>query len=319
MSGLAPPRYAFDPTHGYSEEKLLEVAAPEPTADFEAFWRARYERTLKIAPKVKLRDTGGDLGAWRVFEVSYSSTDRVRVKGWLLLPREAAPRRGFVIGHGYSGRTAPDAHLPFPDAALLFPCTRGLGRTHHGTISSDPMWHVLHDIQDRNRYVLGGCVEDVWAGVSALLRLCPEVAGHVGYLGISFSGGIGALALPWEARVQRAHFNVPTFGHQPLRLELGSVGSAASVQRFARRHPRVRETLAYFDAAVAARFLRIPVHCACAGFDPSVAPAGQYAIYNALAGPKSLFRLAAGHHPYSTQEAEERELLQEIDNYFRDL
>jgi len=317
-----PPRvggYAFDPTHGYSIEQLLTVEAPLPPADFEDFWRARYERTLRIAPKLKLRDTGQDVASWRVFEISYSSTDRVRVKGWLLLPLGAAPRRGFVIGHGYSGREAPDTHLPFPDAALLFPCARGLGRTHHGTISNNPMWHVLHDIHDRNRYVLGGCVEDLWQGVSALLRMCPEVTGHVGYLGISFSGGVGALALPWDDRVQRAHLNVPTFGNQPLRLELGSIGSAASVQRFARRHPRVRETLAYFDAATAARYLRQPVHCACAPFDPAVAPAGQFSIYNAIPGPKSLFTLTAGHHAYSDQGKEEQELLREIDNYFRDL
>jgi cephalosporin-C deacetylase len=300
-------------------DRMLAIEAPEPPADFEAFWRARRARAMRIAPKPKLRDTGADRGAWRVFEISYSSTDRVRVKGWLLLPVDGVVRRGFVIGHGYSGRTEPDFHFPFTDAALLFPCARGLGLTRHGTISSNPMWHVLHDIHDRHRYVLGGCVEDMWQGVSALLRLCPEVAGHVGYMGISFSGGIGALALPWEERVQRAHFNVPTFGHQPMRLKLPSTGSATSVQLFARKHPQVRETLSYYDAASAARFLRQPVHCACALEDSAVAPAGQFAIFNALAGPKALFPLTAGHADYPGQANEERELLREIDKFFRDL
>lgn len=311
--------YGFDPTHGYSREQLLAVAAPEPPADFEAFWRARHARALKVTPRVKLRDTGADLAAWRSFEISYSSTDRVRVKGWLLLPRDGAPRRGFVIGHGYSGRTAPDLHLPFPDAALLFFCARGLGPTRHGTISNDPQWHVLHDIHDRTRYVLGGCADDLWAGVSALLRVCPELRGHVGYLGISFGGGLGALALPWDERVARVHLNVPTFGHQPLRLKLRSTGSAASVQAFVAKHPGAVETLRYFDAATAARFLRQPTLAACAGFDPAVAPAGQYAIFNALAGPKELFSLKAGHHAYREQPEEERELLRKIDEFFRDL
>ena len=300
-------------------DRLLGIAPPEPPADFVDFWRARRERALRVAPKPKLRDTAADRGAWRVFDFSYSSTDRVRVKGWLLLPRSGAARRGFLIGHGYSGRSEPDFHLPFHDAALLFFCARGLGLTRHGTISSDPAWHVLHDIQDRDRYVLGGCVEDVWCGVSALLRMCPEVAGHVGYLGISFSGGIGAMALPWEDRVQRAHLNVPTFGNQPLRLKIPSAGSARSVQSFARRHPKAVETLAYYDAAVAARFLRMPVHCACAQADSAVAPEGQFSIFNALPGPKTLFPLTAGHAEHPAQKAEERELLREIDNFFRDL
>lgn len=311
--------YRFDPTHGYSVNELLKLEPPEPPADFETFWRRRYARAMKVAPKPKLRDTGADWKRWRVFDLSYSSTDRVRVKGWILLPVSGVVRRGFVIGHGYSGRTEPDVHLPFEDAALVFPCFRGLGLTRHSTISSDPQWHVLHDIQDRDRYVLGGCVEDLWCGVSALLRMCPEVAGHVGCLGVSFGGGIGALALPWDERIQRAHFNVPTFGHQPLRLKLGSTGSAASVQRFARKHPHVLETLRYFDAATAARFVRQPAHCACAKFDPSVAPAGQFAVFNGLAGRKSLFPLTAGHHAYENQAEEERELLREIDSFFRDL
>lgn len=311
--------YPFDPAHGYTIEDLLRVEAPEPPPGFEDFWRARYERTLKILPKPKLRDTGANRGCWRVFDLSHSSTNRVRVKGWILLPVTGVIRRGFVVGHGYSGRTEPDIHLPFPDAALVFPCFRGLGLTRHSTISSDSQWHVLHDIQDPVRYVLGGCVEDLWAGVSALLRICPEVEHHVGYLGTSFGGGIGAMALPWDERIRRAHFNVPTFGHQPLRLELASTGSAASVQQFAKKHPRVLETLRYYDAAVAARFVRQPVHCACAKFDPSVAPAGQFAVYNALGGEKRLFTLTAGHHAHPGQVEEERKLLQEIDNFFRDL
>lgn len=311
--------YGFDPTHGYSPEQLRVVTAPEPPPDFEAFWRARYVRAAKVLPRVKLRDTAANLAAWRVFDFSYSSTDRVRVKGWLLLPAAGAPRRGFLVGHGYTGRAGPDHHLPFTDAALLFFEARGIGRTRHGTISSDPQWHVLHDIHDRQRYVIGGCVDDVWAGVSALLRVCPELAGHVGYLGISFSGGLGALAAPWDERIARVHLNVPTFGHQPLRLELPSTGSAASVQRFARQHPGIAETLRYYDAATAARFLRQPTLCACATFDPSVAPAGQFAIHNALAGPKELFPLTAGHHAFPGQAEEERILLRKIDEFFRDL
>jgi hypothetical protein len=47
-----------------------------------------------------------------------------------------------------------------------------------------------------------------------------------------------------------------------------------------------------------------------------VAPEGQFSIYNGVPGAKSLFPLAAGH---PTPAEEERELLQEIDTFFRDL
>jgi cephalosporin-C deacetylase len=175
---------------------------------------------------------------------------------------------------------------------------------------------VLHDIHLRGRYILGGCVEDLWTGVSALLQIHGELQGRIGYLGISFGGGIGALALPWEPRIARGHLNVPTFGHHPLRLRLPTTGSAASVQAFARRHGHVVETLAYYDAAVAARHIRQPMHVAAALFDPAVAPPGQFAIYNALPGPKELFVLKAGHFDYPEAAAENRKLLSALRGFF---
>ncbi|WP_295438709.1 acetylxylan esterase [uncultured Thiodictyon sp.] len=129
---------------------------------------------------------------------------------------------------------------------------------------------MLHNIDQRSRYILGGCVEDVWTGVSALLGLVPELTGHLGYLGISLGGGIGAMALAWDERIAWGHLNVPSFGDQPRRLVLPSTGSAAAVQRYARTAGQVLETLAYYDSAVAARHIRQPMHVAAARFDPAL-------------------------------------------------
>ena len=228
-------------------------------------------------------------------------------------------KRGFIVLHGYGGRTEPDFHLPFKDAALFFPVCRGLPISFSQGISPDAIWHVLHDLDKKQEYIHGKCVEDVWMGVSALLRLRPEVAGRIGYLGISFGGGIGAMALTFENRIQRAHLNIPSFGNHPLRLTMKTTGSGASVQRMYRKKKDILETLLYYDAAVAAQLIKIPVHCACALFDPMVAPPGQFAIYNALAGPKELFVLQAGHFEYQDQQKEEEALLTEIDQFFNSL
>jgi len=74
--------------------------------------------------------------------------------------------------------------------------------------------------------------------------------------------------------------------------------------------------LAYYDAAVAARYIRQPMHLAPARFDPAVAPPGQFAIYNALPGPKELFVLTAGHFEHATSATEDRELLSELRGFF---
>ncbi len=311
--------YRFDPTHGYGLDELLKVEAPEEPPDYAKFWRTRYAKARALPAHSTLTDTGTVRNGWRVFDWEYTSTDEVTIRGWALLPERGIARRGFIIGHGYGGRDGPDFDLPLEDSALFFPCARGIGRSAMPSISSEPYWHVLHDIQDRDRYVLGGCVEDVWLAITAMLEHLPELAGHVGYLGISFGGGIGVMAAAWEERLQRLHVNVPSFGHQPLRRQLATVGSGAAVQIYLRRKPESLEVLRYFDAALAARHTHIPVHCACALFDPAVAPAGQFAIYNALAGPKQLFVLSAGHHDHPGMLAEEAAMKQEIHAFFKEL
>jgi len=61
------------------------------------------------------------------------------------------------------------------------------------------------------------------------------------------------------------------------------------------------------------------MHCACAKFDPYVAPPGQFAIYNAIPGEKQLYILDAGHYAYTKQAQQQRELLAELDEFFAPL
>lgn len=313
-------QYNFDPTYGYSLNQLLAVKTPKEPKDFDGFWQKRYQNALTVDPLPQTKIINKSKLDWSVFDIRYTSTDNFPIRGWLLLPASGVIKRGFIVGHGYGGRDAPDYHLPFKDAALLFPCFRGLSLSAQAPISSEPYWHVLHDINQKDRYILGGCVEDVWLAVSAMLSLFPHLAGHLGYLGISFGGGIGALALAWEQRISKGHLNVPTFGHHPLRLRLATNGSGHSVQQFYRTHKKLTlNVLRYYDATLAAKRITMPMHCACAKFDPCVAPPGQFAIYNALPGEKQLFILEAGHHNYPEQARQEFELINELDVFFASL
>ncbi len=298
---MTAPPFAFDPTYGYDLDALLQVGAPPPPEDFASFWQARYARALAVSPRPRITDTGETLEEhWRVFDLQYTSTEGVTIGGWLLRPVGGTVTRGFVMGHGYGGRDAPEVPLPDPYAAYLLPCLRGIGRSRLPGIPERDIEHVLHGIESRDSYIHGGCVEDIWLAVSALLDLFPQVSGHVGYLGGSFCGGLGALAIPWDERIKRGFLEVPSFGNQPLRLKLPTNGSGKAVSAYVSQYPRTAsEVLPYYDAATAACFIRVPMLCACAKFDPAVAPPGQFAVYNAIRSEKKLFALQYGHfeHP----------------------
>lgn len=311
--------FPFDPSYGYSLERLLEVPAPPPPDDFAEFWKARYERAVAGPTNPQMTPAGWSHPDYAVLDLCYRSTDDVTIRGWALTPRHGPVRRGFVVGHGYGGRDGPDLDLPFHDAALLFPCFRGLSRSRHAHLPGIADQHVVHGLDNPHHYIIGGCVEDLWLAVSALQELFPGVEDRVGYLGISFGGGVGALALPWDTRIRRAHLNVPTFGNQPLRLALPTVGSGEAVRRYQSLHGHALETLAYYDAASAAQTTHVPVHVAAALFDPVVAPPGQFAIFNALAGVKELFVLDAGHFDYPAKQEQDRALKENLANFFEPL
>lgn len=308
--------FPFDPAYGYDLEALLQVSAPEGPADFDEFWQGMYRAARETTRNPILRPAGSVAG-FDVFDVEFTSLGGMRIGGWLTRPKQGPVERGVIVGHGYGGREQPDSWLPMPRAAAIFPCARGQSRSRQPDIPEPAAGHVLHGIASRETYVHGGCAADfLWCAASALTQLFPETEQRLDYIGGSFGGGIGALALPWDERIAAAHLSVPSFGNHPLRLTLPCTGSGESVRQYHRTHPEVTEVLRYFDAATAATRIRIPVHVAAALFDPAVPPPGQFAVYSALPGPKELFVLSAGHFTYPSAVAEERRLRRELTRFF---
>ncbi|MGW1229873.1 acetylxylan esterase [Streptomyces sp. NPDC001478] len=302
--------FPFDPAYGHTLDDLRAVPAPPAPDDFADFWRARYEAALAVATEPELGPVEEERDGVRIHSVTYTSVGGVRLGGWVALPLESGPvRHGFVIGHGYGGRQepGPEVPLPLPGSAAILPCVRGM--VTRGTVEGIPevsSAHVLHGIASRDTYVIGDCVADLWCAASALQELVPELAGpgRLGYLGESFGGGLGALALPWDPRFAAAQLTVPTFGNHPLRLTLPCAGSGEAVRGYHADHPEVVEVLRYFDAATAAGFVELPTLVAAALFDPYVPPPGQFAVHNALAGPTELLVLTAGHFEHEGLAAE---------------
>jgi cephalosporin-C deacetylase len=311
--------FEFDPTYGFDLAALRALRPPPAPPGFDAFWRARHHRALGVDPQPRLSASASSHPDWHVQDIVYTSTDAFRIGGWLLLPREGKVTRGLVVGHGYGGRDAPDFDIPVKDTAVLFPCFRGLSRSRRPPISSDPAWHVLHDIDDRDRYILGGCVEDVWLAVSVLRGLFPDLGGRIGYSGTSFGGGIGGLAIAFDERIDRGLLVVPTFSNMPLWVTLPTTGSGHSVQIYRKTHPDVLDTLSLFDAATAATRIEVPMLLAVARFDPAVAPPCQFSLANARppSNHHEIVVLDAGHFDYAAIGEQYALLSEKVREFFR--
>lgn len=298
--------YPFDPAHGYTLEDMLQILPPEEPKEFQDFWKSYYQKSLNVSTQPKLKKIE-ETSKYCIYSLEYTSAAGNTIKGWATTPLDGVIENGVVQSHGYSGQCYPEFDVPIKNAVTFYPGLRGLTPSFEDPIPSDAWGHVLYGIESKDSYIIGSCVADTWCCASALLECFPQIKDNLYYLGGSFGGGIGALALPWDKRFKKAELRVPTFGHHPTRLQLQCTGSGESVRNRFQEDPSIAETLAYFDAAIAAQYIEIPVIFGCALFDPSVPPAGQFSVYNAKPEPKELFILRGGHHEYEGQEAENQE------------
>lgn len=280
MNGvIADP--AGDGAYGFELPALRAVPPVAPPAGFAERWRAWAAEAMRVDPDPRMSPLGRVAGR-ALFLVEHTVADGLRLRGWFATTVDGVPPRvGIVHGHGYGGREAPDVDRVPDDAAVFFPVARGQGVLNAGLGAPTPAeGHVLHGIHSIHEYVLGRCAVDLWHAGSALRALAGSVPLY--YVGESFGGGIGALALPWDDRFVGATLIVPSFGQYDLRLRLPCEGSGERVRAHVATHPEAREVLRFFDASTAATHLRIPVRVECALRDRHVPPPGQFAVANAI-------------------------------------
>jgi len=244
--------FPFDPTYGASEEDLRSIEAPEPPADYELFWQPRYDAAMGVSPAPEIEEEALE-GDFRRFQISYQSVGGIRIRGWMLVPRHGPVVRGFVVAHGYGGRTAPDTHLPFRDAVLVFPCLRGLALSRLPMVPSDPLRTC--SLRDRARgdlhswWLCGGCMV-------RSLRVVGAVSGGSGP--DRFSGhklwrwnwgdGLGLGSASGTRPLECAELREPSGS-----IALSDSGEWRVGAHLCRPEGDPMPTLAYYDAATAAR------------------------------------------------------------------
>jgi cephalosporin-C deacetylase len=270
--------FDFDPTCGYSKNDLCAMQPPDnEPKDFRKFWEGAYEQNLALESDINMREIWSPEPDVKCYEVRYESLDGVKVGAWLSRPAES--KGGIVIGHGYG--SCPEPAL-VKDFTVIMPCSRGFSLSNNRRIPWKSKKHVIHGIESKETYVIKGAVADIWRAASVLLELFPDTNQNLNYSGGSYGGGLGALSVPWEKRFKSCFLNVPTFGHHPSRLLYKCVGSGEAVREYYNEHPEVVDVLAYFDAATAAKYIKIKSLVTPALFDPAVLPPGQFAVNNAI-------------------------------------
>jgi cephalosporin-C deacetylase len=295
----------FDPTYGYELDDLLAVAGPPQPHGFEGFWQDSYKAAMNHELDYEITPTSLEDDRFDLRKIMYTGIDGMQVGAWLAIPKGDIIR-GRICGHGYGGREALECKDLPEGFAVIAPVARGFHISANENLPlNEGHKHVLVGIDHIETYIHRKVVQDMWIAHSILLAELPQLEGQVDYEGGSFGGGMGAICVAWDKRIQSAHLHVPSHGNYPLRLTLPCVGSQNAVTTYYHSHPGVLRTLSYHDAAIHARYISVPTSFSCALFDPAVPPPGQFSVHNEVkASLRKLYVITAGHHAHPDEAQE---------------
>lgn len=304
--------FPFDPTCGYTRERLLAVKGTAPTDEFIAFWRKTYDLTmnaeLDYQPEGEVWSPDENV---KIYRVRFRNWDDVEIVTWIARPAHSTG--GLLIGQGYGNMATPPTGTD-PGLTIVLPNIRGLGFSQHKDIPWEPGKHAGYGIESKETYVIRGCVSDLWMAARVMIDMFPDTADALYYQGGSLGGGMGALAVAFDPRIKAAYLNVPTLGGK-IQFEFpASEGDPAYTRQYhALNVPGGMELFSYFDASAAAHLIKVPTLVTPALFDPSVPPPAQFAVANSIPEEYRIMRIRdVGHFAATDRDKELEKELEKI-------
>ncbi|TVL89608.1 alpha/beta fold hydrolase [Streptomyces sp. SAJ15] len=277
---------------------------PEP-AGFDAFW----DRTLTEARKYELdavfSESDAGLARLRTYDAEFSGFGGHRIRGWLLVPREAAAPLPCVVQFiGYNGgRSLPYSWLLWPSAgyAVFVMDSRGQGWSPHGPgATPDPVGGtgpevpgmLTRGVLSPDDYYYRRLYTDAVRAVEAA-RAHPAVdAARIVVSGASQGGGLALAAAGLVPDLAGALVDVPFMTHIRRAVEITDMDPYGELARYLAGQRDLAEhvfaTLDHFDGLNFAARASAPALFSTALRDEVTPTSGGFAAYNHYGGEKEL-------------------------------
>jgi cephalosporin-C deacetylase len=255
--------------------------------DFDEFWQdvlrqaAAIPLDIEVVPD-RLR-TSDEI---EVFEVFYTSLDRVRVAAWYCRPvrrAERSPAIMFLPGYQMDPPVPKEWARKGYNALSLAP--RGKLRSMRQFNPGYPNL-LTHNIVDRHTYSYRGFYVDTWRGIDVLLSR-PEVdRARIGVAGSSQGGGLVVTTAAMRPEVRAAAAGVPYLCGFMDAIELTHTYPYEEINDYLRLRPedrgQVEDTLAYFDGINFADKIACPIIVNIGLQDNVCPPETGYALFDRI-------------------------------------
>ncbi len=281
---------------------MTAKASAEKPADFEEFWRATLDSVADVPLDVSVRPvperSAPDV---EVFEILFTSWDRIRIACWYCRPRAATgPLPAIIQVPGYVSEPILQKSAARRGYAVLSLAPRGKLRSNHQFNPGFPGL-LTHNIVDRHTYAYRGFYVDALRAVDVVLEL-PEVdPNRIGVAGHSQGGALTLLTAAMRPEVRAASAGAPFLCGIMDALRLTNSHPYREIKDYLRMYPereaQVRRTVAYFDLINFADKITCPIILNIGLADDICPPETGYAVFGAIgSNEKRLYEYADCMH-----------------------
>ena len=276
---------------------VSQVAVPP---DLDDFWENVLSETARIPLEAEaLPDPLRSTEDIEVYEVFFTSLDRVRIAGWYAVPRGRTGLPGLLQVPGYQMEPPVPKNWARKGYAAFSVAPRGKLRSNRQFNPGYPGL-LTYGIVDRNTYSYRGFYMDACRGLDFLLSRVEVDGSRIGVTGHSQGGGLTVTTAALRPEVVK----VAAAGAPYLCGFIDAIGLTDSypyqeIADYLRMNPssrlQVEETLAYFDGISLAPRIRCPIVVSVGLQDSTCPPETGYAMFNAIGSSSKRLYAYDGH------------------------
>ena len=222
-----------------------------------------------------------------VYEVFFTSLDRVRIAGWYAVPREReGPLPGLLQVPGYNMEPPVPKNWANKGYATLSVAPRGKLRSNRQFNPGYPGL-LTYGMVDRNTYSYRGFYMDACRGVEFLLSRDEVNGDRIGVTGHRQGGGLTVSTAALRPEIKAAAAGAPYLCGFMDAIELTDAYPYQEIADYLRMNPDRREqvenTLAYFDGINLAHRITCPIIVSVGLQDSTCPPETGFAMFDAIA------------------------------------
>ena len=280
-----------------ADKYVSKVTKPD---DIDQFWEEVLAETAKIPldPEVVF-DPLRSSDEIDVYEVFYTSLDRVRIAGWYAVPKQ---RDGLLPGllqvPGYNMEPPVPKVWARKGYAAFSAAPRGKLRSNRQFNPGYPGL-LTYGIVDRNTYSYRGFYMDACRAVEFLLARDEVDSDRIGVTGHSQGGGLTVSTAALRSEIKAAAAGAPYLCGYMDAIELTDAYPYQEIADYLRMNPDSRQqaedTLSYFDGINLAHRITCPVIVSVGLQDSTCPPETGYAMFNAIASADKRMYAYDGH------------------------